>query len=240
MISDELASKLREAAKVPLTPKMIYEQRVSWIIGQQHGREVTRAEVVRVLDELGILDPERLDAALAGKDAELHPALQMALGNHSIGVFKGGKLIAADADVYMPPKDAEQKGAAPGLPEEPEIFKVRRQRRTCRDGVNDLLLSDETTEYVEKKDFDAWKSFYLRAVKERDEASERDAKRYRWLRDTADLRFDCGGWVIGFENWLKAQGDFPRTPDDEPVSCEPLIVDAAIDAAAIAAARRGR
>ena len=49
------------------------------------------------------------DAALAGKDAELHPALQMALGNHSIGVFKDGKLIAADAEVYMPPdkKDAE-------------------------------------------------------------------------------------------------------------------------------------
>ena len=69
MISDELASKLREAAKVPLTPKMIYEQRISWIIGQQHGREVKRDEVVRVLDELGIFDPERLDAALAGKDA---------------------------------------------------------------------------------------------------------------------------------------------------------------------------
>ena len=77
----------------------------------------------------------------------------------------------------------------------------------------------------------------LARVTARAEASERDAKRYRWLRDTADLRFDCGGWVIGFENWLKAQGDFPRTPDDEPVSCEPLIVDAAIDTALDAAGK---
>ena len=60
---------------------------------------------------------------------------------------------------------------------------------------------------------------------------EKDAARYRWLRATASLRFDCGGWVIGFENWLPAGGDYPRTPEDEPVQCEPTIIDAAVDAA---------
>ena len=73
----------------------------------------------------------------------------------------------------------------------------------------------------------------------RAEASERDAGRYRWLRSTADLRFDCGGWAISFDNWLLAQGEFTRTPDDAPISCEPLIVDAAIDTALDAAGRSG-
>ena len=36
---------------------------------------------------------------------ERSPYEVMAEGNHSIGVFKDGKLIAADADVFMPPKE---------------------------------------------------------------------------------------------------------------------------------------
>ena len=62
-------------------------------------------------------------------------------------------------------------------------------------------------------------------------SAEEDAKRYRWLRETASIRFDCGGWVIGFENWLVAPINYPRPINDEPIDCGPGIVDAAIDAA---------
>ena len=123
MISDELASKLREAAKVPLTPKMIYEQRVSWIIGQQHGREVTRAEVVRVLDELGILDPERLDAALAGKDAEQNAAPQ---GGDTLPATEPAKRVKGNVAPSQP-VEAGPAGAAPGLPEEPNDVTTARR-----------------------------------------------------------------------------------------------------------------
>ncbi len=58
-----------------------------------------------------------------------------------------------------------------------------------------------------------------------------DAEMYKWVRSTATLRFDCGEWMIGFESWLPAQGDFPHTYDHEPTPCEPLIVDTAIKAA---------
>ena len=37
------------------------------------------------------------------KAAGLPPEAQMVLGDHSIGIFKDGKLLAADADVYQPP-----------------------------------------------------------------------------------------------------------------------------------------
>jgi hypothetical protein len=40
---------------------------------------------------------------------ERSPYEVMAEGNHSIGVFKDGKLIAADADVFMPPKERRKR-----------------------------------------------------------------------------------------------------------------------------------
>lgn len=42
-----------------------------------------------------------------------------------------------------------------GMPDEPQVFKVRRKHVTCTDGVTDSVLSDETTEYIPKQDYDA-------------------------------------------------------------------------------------
>jgi len=54
------------------------------------------------------LDLSSINIAFAAPD--LHPYLQMALGNHTTGVFKDGKLIAADAQVYAEPVQQPQDG----------------------------------------------------------------------------------------------------------------------------------
>lgn len=47
---------------------------------------------------------------LAARPEAVPPALQMALGNHSIGVFDAaGKLLAADADVYAAPESKPER-----------------------------------------------------------------------------------------------------------------------------------
>ena len=57
----------------------------------------------------------------------------------------------------------------------PEVFKVRRKRVTCRDGVNDVLLSDETTEYILKSDYDALER-RLREAEEQLRIAKEDAE----------------------------------------------------------------
>lgn len=42
-------------------------------------------------------------------ESAAHPYLQMAAGNHHIGVFKDGKMIASDAEVLMPPDSPKEK-----------------------------------------------------------------------------------------------------------------------------------
>lgn len=56
-------SKLLDAARLhTMTPKEVYEQRVSWIMGMvPFRREITREEVVRHLEEMGVVDPESRD-----------------------------------------------------------------------------------------------------------------------------------------------------------------------------------
>jgi hypothetical protein len=39
----------------------------------------------------------------------------------------------------------------------------------------------------------------------------KEADRYRWLRDNADIRFDCGGWVVGFDNWIPIRDEVYNT-----------------------------
>ncbi len=55
---------LDKARAHTMTPKEIYEQRISWVMGMvPFDREITREEVVKHLEALGIVDPSPSDSA---------------------------------------------------------------------------------------------------------------------------------------------------------------------------------
>jgi hypothetical protein len=96
--------------------------------------EFTKGAYSALADEIGFVGgsygyfakrywPAILRALKATPNAEkehLPPALQMAAGNHSIGVFKDGKLIAADAEVYAAPSHVAPRGISPMVNEDHE------------------------------------------------------------------------------------------------------------------------
>lgn len=73
------------------------------IIQQKRGRIVDQGDVEMLALAIKELRKGRPGTAQRAEVAPLHPHLQMAVGGHSIGVFKDGKLIAADAEVYKEP-----------------------------------------------------------------------------------------------------------------------------------------
>lgn len=67
-------------------------------------------------------------------------------------------------------------------------------------------------------------------------ADARQAAYYRWLRDKATLRSDCGSWVISIgEDWLPALGKDDMHENTEPERCPPELCDASMEAALSAA-----
>jgi len=78
----------------------------------------------------------------------------------------------------------------------------------------------------------------LRAECEKNKA---DAERYRWLRESATVRSDCGQWVVSCgDDWLpvpESDEYQPLQENTEPEACREALCDNAIDAAR--AAREG-
>ena len=93
----------------------------------------------------------RLDAALAGKDAEQNAAPQPSIAEKSTAPSQEGV------------GQGEVASAAPGLPEEPESLAAGSISRRW-------VCNEELGPFVEEEDYDALRTFALLAVKERDEA----------------------------------------------------------------------
>jgi hypothetical protein len=61
-------------------------------------------------------------------------------------------------------------------------------------------------------------------------AATKDAERYRWLRSRSTYRYDCGQFVLDFDNWIEVTDvDDPDGGESRPTP--PSRFDAAIDAA---------
>jgi hypothetical protein len=90
-------------------------------------------------------DPEGLRAALRSQQAagveERTPYEQFVSGNHSIAIFKDGKMLAADADVYASP--------APAVPQGMKLVPVeidREKHRAVLDAWNSCMANADTLE----------------------------------------------------------------------------------------------
>lgn len=61
-MKEELRQLLEKAAKHIMTPKEIYEQKVSWIYGQliDVQPEITKEEIKDQLKKLGVVDPDTI------------------------------------------------------------------------------------------------------------------------------------------------------------------------------------
>jgi hypothetical protein len=113
-------------------------------------------------------------AASSADRTAASPYEQMLAGNHTIGAFKDGKLIAADADVYIDPAAI----STAGLPEEPYTLATLRK---WRDEKMNVHADNSIVEHVDA----------LRAAFTTNEAKYKaeierftiDSKRYRHIRE---------------------------------------------------------
>lgn len=121
------------------------------------------------------------ESAVAALD---NPYLQMAAGNHAIGVFKGEKLLAANADVYVKPESAGadvdhcKHGRLSGTClqcKTDSIQQLERDLAACR-------AENDTLQYWKKTAIQVIEDFKLRA-----DSAERDLSACRELLSAHNL-----------------------------------------------------